>query len=242
MALYKHIPDTITSMNLLCGAMGVIYSMQGRMKTAFIFMLLAAVFDFCDGLAARMLKAYSPIGKELDSLCDMVSFGLLPSIMLVATMHFHGCAGFVIYLPLFLAVMSALRLAKFNLDERQTSDFLGVPTPAAAIICGSLAAYIRFEPGSVLTSWAGTPWFLPMVAFILGLLLVSEIPMFGMKVAKGHRLLDAKRIVFLVVSLGVLAVTLVVNAHFCLAVLTVFSFYIVENLVCALINSFRRGA
>ena len=64
MALYKHIPNTITSMNLLCGAMGVIYAMQGRMKTAFIFMLLAAVFDFCDGLAARMLKAYSPIGKD----------------------------------------------------------------------------------------------------------------------------------------------------------------------------------
>ena len=242
MALYRHIPNTITSMNLLCGAMGVIYSMQGRMKMAFIFMLLAAVFDFCDGLAARMLKAYSPIGKELDSLCDMVSFGLLPSLMLVATMHYQGCTGWVIYLPLFLAVMSALRLAKFNIDERQTSDFLGVPTPAAAIICGSLAAYIRFEPESLLATWAGTPWFLPAVAVILGLLLVSEIPMFGMKVAKGHRLLDAKRIVFLVASVVVLVVTLIVNARFCLAVLAVFSVYIVENLVCALINSFRRGA
>lgn len=234
MALTKSIPNTITSMNLLSGAMGVICTFRGQMDMAFCLMLLAAVFDFCDGLAARLLKAYSPIGKELDSLCDMVSFGLLPSLMLVATMHFRGCEGFPIYLPLFLAVMSALRLAKFNLDERQETDFLGVPTPTSAILCGALACYIKLEPSSFLAGWAGTPWFLPMLALVLGLLVVSEIPMFGMKVKPGHKLLDAKRIVFLSAAVVTFAVTIGLNAHFSMAVFLVFSFYLLENLVLSL--------
>ena len=91
MSLVKHIPNSITSMNLLCGAMGVVFTLQGRPDIAFPLMLAATVFDFCDGLAARLLKAYSPIGKELDSLADMISFGLLPSIMLLETMQLHGC-------------------------------------------------------------------------------------------------------------------------------------------------------
>ena len=164
----------------------------------------------------------------------MVSFGLLPSLMLVTTMHFRGCTGWVIYLPLFLAVMSALRLAKFNVDERQTTDFLGVATPTSALICGSLACYIYMEPASKLAAWAGTPWFLPAVAVVLGLLLVSEIPMFGMKVAKGHKLLDVKRIVFLVLSVAILVVGIVLNAHLSLSVLLIFCLYILINLVVRL--------
>lgn len=230
MSLTKHIPNTITSMNLLCGAMGVIASFRGQQDMAFTLMLLAAVFDFCDGLAARLLHAYSPIGKELDSLSDMVSFGLLPSLMLVTTMHFQGNTGWVIYLPLFLAVMSALRLAKFNVDERQTTDFLGVATPTAALICGSMACYIHLEPASRLAAWAATPWFLPAVAVVLGLLLVSEIPMFGMKVAKGHKLLDAKRIVFLALSVIILVTGIVLNTHLSLSVLLIFCVYILVNL------------
>lgn len=240
MSITKHIPNTITSMNLLCGSLGVIFAVQGKMTAAFMLMLLAAAFDFCDGLAARLLKAYSAIGKELDSLCDMVSFGLLPAVLLVATMHYHQVQGWIIFLPLFLAVMSALRLAKFNLDERQTSDFLGVATPTSAILCGSLCAYIQMEPASPVAAWAGTPWFIPLLAFVLGLLLVSEIPMFGMKVKKGHKLLDAKRIVFLAVAVGVLAVTIVLDAHFSMAVFIIFSFYVLENLLLALIARLRR--
>ena len=231
MSVSKHIPNTITSMSVLCGAMGVIWAFRGQMDVAFILMLLAAVCDFCDGLAARLLNAYSPMGKELDSLADMVSFGLLPTLMLVTTMHFRGVEGWVIYLPLFLAVMSALRLAKFNVDERQSSDFLGIATPTSAVICGSLACYIHMEPGSMLAAWAGTAWFLPLVALVLGLLLVSEIPMFGMKIKKGHKLLDAKRIVFLAVAVSVLAVTIILDAHFSMAVLIIFGFYILENLL-----------
>ena len=239
MGITRHIPNTITSMNLLAGTMGVICTFQGEMTAAFLLMLAAAVFDFSDGLAARLLKAYSPIGKELDSLSDMVSFGVLPSLMLVETMQLHGNTGVCSYLPLFLAVMSGVRLAKFNVDERQTTDFLGVATPTSAIICGSLCCYIATATDSVLQGWAGSAWGLPLLALALGLLLVSEVPMFGMKIAKGHRLLDAKRIVFLGLAAAILVLTAVLRLNWSLAVLLVFCIYITENLILAL---FRKSA
>ena len=231
MGLVKHIPNGITSMNVLSGSMGVVFALQGRPDIAFPLMLAAALFDFCDGLAARLLGAYSPIGKELDSLADMVSFGLLPSVLLVKTMQMHGVDSWISFLPLFLAVMSALRLAKFNVDERQGTDFIGVATPTAAMICGSLCYFIFVQPDTFVARWAGTVWFLPAVALVLGLLLVSEIPMFGMKVAKGHKLLDAKRIVFLVLAAAAIVFTLVMGLNWSLAVLLVFVLYILENLV-----------
>ena len=238
MALYKHIPNTITSMNLLSGIMGVIFALEGHLEWALPMMVLAAVFDFCDGLAARLLDAHSPIGGELDSLADLVSFGVLPSLMLYRVMPADAPA-VVRFLPLFVAVMSAVRLAKFNVDDRQTLDFLGLPTPSCAMVCGSLAYFLH--AGGGVPSGAG-PWLVAAVAVILGLLLVSEIPMFGMKIKKGHKLLDTKRIAFLILAVaGVLAVVLL-KQPWSLAVLAVFSVYIIENLVVALINSFRRGA
>ena len=240
MSLVKHIPNTITSMNLLSGTMGVIFTMDGRPDIAFFLMLAAAVFDFCDGLAARMLGAYSPIGKELDSLADMVSFGVLPSLMLLKTMQLHGHAGWESFLPLFLAVMSGLRLAKFNVDERQGSDFIGVATPTAALICASLSYFLYVNPGTFLSAWAATSWGLPTLAVVLGLLLVSEIPMFGMKVAPGHRLLDGKRIVFLALSLVAMAVTAALGLNWSLAVLLVFLIYLAVNLCLQAFNFLVR--
>ena len=125
MSIRKHIPDTITSMNLLCGVMGVIFTLKGRPDTGFLLMIGGAVFDFFDGLAARLLKASSGIGKELDSLADMVTFGVLPSLMLFGA----GGADNVIlkHIPLLLAVFSALRLAKFNLTNDSTRDSWDFP-------------------------------------------------------------------------------------------------------------------
>ena len=229
MSLTKYIPNTITSMNALSGTIGVVFALQGHPEYGFICMLAAAVFDFCDGLAARLLGAYSPIGKELDSLADMVSFGVLPSVMLIGTMQLKGVDSWTEVVPVFLAVMSALRLAKFNVDERQSTDFIGVATPTAAMICGSLCYFSLHS--KLLDSLVGSLWFLPAVAVVLGLLLVSEIPMFGMKVAKGHRLLDAKRIVFLCAIVLIIACTAAFRLNWSLAVLGVFVFYILENLV-----------
>ena len=238
MALSKHIPNAITSMNLLCGVLGVICALEGETGLAFALMIAGAVFDFCDGLAARLLHAYSPIGKELDSLADLVSFGVLPALMLYRAQPAEAHI-ILRLLPLFIALMSALRLAKFNLDERQTLDFLGLPTPACAMVCGSLACFLHFGGG--VPSGAG-PWLLAGLAVLLGLLLVSEIPMFGMKIKKGHRLLDGKRVAFLVLAAACILATVLLHGHWSLAVLGVFSVYIAENLLLAAINSFRRGA
>ena len=126
MKLFKHIPNTITSMNLLCGALGVIFTFQGAPDIAFLLMLAAAVCDFFDGLSARLLKAYSPVGKELDSLADCVSFGLLPAMMMHRRLVEGGITGFTAYIPLIISVFAALRLAKFNVDDRQSENFLGL--------------------------------------------------------------------------------------------------------------------
>ena len=238
MALYKHIPNTITSMNLLAGIMGVIFTLEGHLEWALPLMVLAAVFDFCDGLAARLLGAYSPIGGELDSLADLVSFGVLPALMLYKVQPADAPA-ILRYIPLFVAVMSAVRLAKFNVDERQTLDFIGLPTPSCAMVCGSLA-YFMYVNGGV-PEGSGV-WMLDAIAIILGLLLVSEIPMFGMKIKKGHKLLDTKRIAFLILAVAAVLAVILLKQNWSLAVLAVFSLYVVENLVYAVINSFRRGA
>ena len=212
-------------MNLLSGSIGVICALGGRPDMAFILMIAAAVFDFADGLAARLLKVVSPLGKELDSLSDMVSFGLLPAVMLCALMF--GFSG----IPLFLALMSALRLAKFNTDERQSDNFIGLPTPSSAMIAGSFAYFVYRCPDSILAKVAATSFAVPIIAVVLGLLLVSEIPMFGMKIKHGSHLLDAKRIVFLAAAVVILVLTLVLGEDWSLAVLGIFVFYILENCI-----------
>ena len=221
-------------MNLLSGILGVICAVYSMPGWALILMMAAAVFDFCDGLAARLLKAYSPIGAQMDSLADMVSFGVLPALMLMNCMQEQGAPVWLCYSALFFAVMSAVRLAKFNVDTRQTTDFLGLPTPANALLCASLAAFVAENPGCFLADWAGSVAFIPGLSLLLGLMLVSEIPMFGMKVAPGHRLMDAKRIVFLVLAVTAVVLALVIGRSWSLAIMLVFSIYVIENLILSL--------
>lgn len=233
MQIRKHIPNTITSMNLLSGTLGVIFTLQGRIDIAFLLMLAAAVFDFFDGFAARMLKAYSDIGKELDSLADMISFGVLPAIMLHKTMCNNIGNNFVSYIPLVLAVFSALRLAKFNIDERQHESFIGLATPAAAMICGSLTCYVYFSPLSFLAKACLTYWFLPVLAVVLSALLVSEIPMFAMKFGKDIECdyrTKIQRIGFLggIVCLAIPVIVLGLN--WSLIVLLTFIYYLLLNI------------
>ena len=238
MALVKHIPNTITSMNLVAGIMGVIFTLEGHLEWALPMMILAGVFDFCDGLAARLLDVHSPIGGELDSLADVVSFGVLPALMLYKVVPADAPA-ILRYIPLFVAAMSAVRLAKFNVDDRQTLDFLGLPTPSCALVSASLATFLYAEGG---ISAGAEVWILDAIAVILGLLLVSEIPFFGMKIKKGHKLLDTKRIAFLILAVAAVLAVVLFKQPWSLAVLAVFSIYVIENLVVAAINSFRRGA
>lgn len=232
MTLRKHIPNSITSMNLLCGVLGVIFSLDGKLETAFVLMLLAAVFDFCDGLSARLLKAYSDVGKELDSLSDVVSFGVLPSVMLYCV---FGTQSQVLRLfPLLIAAFSALRLAKFNLDERQHDSFIGLPTPACAMVCGSLACFAAEVPGSFISRWCECPFFIVLLTVLLCALLVCEVPMFSFKFGGGRKVSrpeTVKRIVFLAVAVLGTLVTAIGGWHWSLVFLVAFAGYIIINLL-----------
>ena len=231
--LKRYIPNMITSMNLLCGVIGVIFALEGKPGVAFPLMLLAALCDFLDGLAARALHAYSDLGKELDSLADMVSFGVLPAVMMHAAMRTCTYSNAVwCYIPLLIAVFSGLRLAKFNLDERQHENFLGLATPASALICGSLCYYIAAEPTSFLNVWAGGYVFLPLVSVALCALLVSELPMFSLKIKKGQpRALQSKRIAFLACFCIITLFVLLLKLDWSLVVLLTLVVYVLMNVV-----------
>lgn len=241
MSIVKHIPNTITSMNLLCGVLGVICTFKGSYDTAFIWMLAAAACDFCDGLSARLLKAYSDLGKELDSLADMVSFGVLPALMMNRIMSdFHGDS-IITFIPLIIAVFSALRLAKFNIDERQSDNFIGLATPACAMICGSFAYYVTKDPTSVLYTWAGGRFFIPAGSVILSLLLISEIPMFSMKFKKNIKPgtpIHKQRIGFIGVIFVATVLTILLGLNWSMIVLLTFVSYVIMNIGIALL--FRK--
>lgn len=237
MNIVRHIPNTITSMNLICGVLGILAALDGSLDTAFYLMLAGAACDFCDGLAARLLKAYSPMGKELDSLADLITFGLLPSIMLYKCMDIYHPGEWFCYLPLVIVVFSALRLAKFNVDERQSENFIGLATPACAMICGSFAVIAHLDINNIVGAFTESTWMVPAGAAILSLLLVSEIPMFSMKFKKGAPAeLKWMRISFISVAVVALAVTLILGQHFSHAVLFIFIAYILMNVIHAVMN------
>lgn len=233
MQIKKIIPNTITSMNLICGIVGVVLTLGGSIPCAFAMMLLAAVADFFDGLAARTLNAYSDIGKELDSLCDNVSFGVLPALMMSSILvERHGWSNPVCWIPLLISVFSALRLAKFNIDTRQSMSFIGLPTPACAMICGSLCHLAATAPDSLAAGLCGSIWFIPALSIILSVLLVCELPMFSMKFHKGDGL-GIDRMGFLACVPVAIAATIIFGWPWSAAVFTIFIAYIAINAVKA---------
>lgn len=191
MSLKKHIPNFITLLNLLAGCMSILYFSEGKISEAAYAIFAAAVFDFFDGFSARMLKAYSKIGGELDSLADVVSFGVAPGfIIYYMIMHSHGRQPFYLgtidILPLaaFLVPMfAALRLAKFNVDTRQSSSFLGLPTPAAGLMIASLPLIKAqlYEGQSLFYMVVTNTYFYLACVFLLSLLMVLELPLFALK-------------------------------------------------------------
>lgn len=180
----RHIPNTVTCCNLFSGCIAIVFAYQGEYSSALAFIVLGAVFDFFDGMLARALKAYSPLGKELDSLADDVTFGVAPSMIVfslfkeVQTPAFlSSVASFLPYAAFLIAVFSALRLAKFNIDTRQTSSFIGVPTPANALFWGSLVVGAH---DFLISNSFNSLYLLGLVLFT-SWLLVAEIPMFSLK-------------------------------------------------------------
>ena len=180
----RHIPNTITCCNLFSGCVATCMAFSGEPGKALLFIILGAVFDFFDGMTARLLHVSSPIGKELDSLADDVTFGVAPATMVYSLLYtlnypawLEGLRGVLPYVAFVMAAFAALRLAKFNLDERQTTSFIGLPTPANALFWASLIV----GGGTLLES---SRWMLPAVVAMMLVscyLLVSELPMFALK-------------------------------------------------------------
>ena len=184
----KHIPNAITCCNLLCGCTSVYFSMQIDEKWAAALIFIALVFDFCDGLVARALGAYSDLGKQLDSLADVVSFGVAPAFILINMFTFH--TGYVDpslwwlkYVSFLIPVFSALRLAKFNIDTRQSEMFFGLPTPSTGIFIASLP--LVFLTNGFLMPYISSPWVLAAITVFLAGMMVSPVPLFSFK-AKGN--------------------------------------------------------
>lgn len=173
----KHIPNTITCCNLISGCIAIYFAFQGDYSLALLSIIIGAVFDFFDGMSARLLHVSSPIGKELDSLADVVTFGVAPSSIVfeyLCSFHEHLVIPFIAFV---MAAFSALRLAKFNLDERQALGFIGMPTPANALFWGALIA----GQGENIAALPYAEWVVLAGTFVSCYLLVSEIPMFALK-------------------------------------------------------------
>jgi CDP-diacylglycerol---serine O-phosphatidyltransferase len=187
---YGFVPNLLTLMNLSSGSVAIYFALQYRFEIAIGLMLLAALFDFFDGFAARLLKVSGELGKQLDSLADMVSFGVLPGAIAFSIMNsligyqqgFQGSVArtALLLLPLLIPVFSALRLAKFNIDSRQKTGFIGLPTPANALLWASIGWSYSMRP---IFAHSPSFWVIGLVFLIVlfSLLMVSNIPMFALK-------------------------------------------------------------
>ena len=179
----KHIPNFITSLNILCGSVAVILTLEKPefMHISAFLIILAAIFDFLDGMSARLLKAYSPMGKELDSLADMVSFGLAPTVIMYQLFKVavfgnedvfaQGIDATILLVPMLIAIFSGIRLAKFNVDTRQTESFIGLATPANALIILSFPLILKYHDYGLAHQILSMPMVLTCLTIFLSLML-----------------------------------------------------------------------
>lgn len=225
MSIKKHIPNTITCCNLVSGCIATAYAFTGQPMMALLWIVIGAVFDFFDGMVARLLHVSSPIGKELDSLADDVTFGVAPATMVFYELcvidypsALEPLRPYIPYCAFVIAAFSALRLAKFNLDERQAMGFIGLPTPANALFWGSLLAGM---PQLIENS----RYALPVMAVLIVLscwLLVCELPMFALKFKQWGLKGNEVKYGFIAVSAALLAVVGPAKGFWAVIVLYVF--------------------
>ena len=220
----RHIPNAVTCLNLLCGCLALTFIFRGELVMGAYLVGVAAVADFFDGLLARALRVSSPIGKDLDSLADMVSFGVVPGAimqrLLASTPDLHvadvalSTAGLTLpnpaaplaYVGFLITIFSALRLAKFNNDTRQTTSFIGLPTPACTLVVASLPLILANDQFGVKDIILN-PWLLLGLAVLLSGLLVAELPLFALKFKNLKWVGNRRRFIFVALAL-VLVITL----------------------------------
>lgn len=260
MNIKKHIPNSITCGNLLCGCIAIVCAFNGNLVWSAYLVGVAALLDFFDGFTARLLNVHSEIGKQLDSLADLVTFGLVPGVIifkmiLLSLLKFDTELAKDVYTGLFnasmqvlsrlsmvginnhlilllpflgfsITIFSALRLAKFNIDTRQTNSFIGVPTPANAILICSLPLIQSFQPNigelNIITL-IGNSWFLIGLTIVMSFLLVAELPLFALKF-KSYAWADNKiRYSFLIISFLLLTLFQFIAIPFIIFLYIIFS-------------------
>lgn len=198
MKIQSHIPNAITLLNLFVGVVGIIHVLGDKLLWAAYFVILAAFIDFLDGFTAKILRVQSELGKQLDSLADVVSFGVLPGLILFSMARDNSSSTLVPYFTLIVPVFSAYRLAKFNLDSRQSDYFIGLPTPANALLISTLPHLILFWPN--LGVWIQNPLILIFIAWVSAFLLVAEMPLIALKFKNFNFYTNVFR--YLVISFG----------------------------------------
>lgn len=203
----RHIPNTLTLLNLVCGFAATVLAVKGYNDYAAFCIMAGMVFDFSDGFAARLLKAYSDIGKDLDSLADVVTFGIAPGAITFNLL----AAGGMTTIPAFavaalIPAASALRLAKFNNDPGQSKTFRGMATPASAFTVVSVVLASEYTDGRLPDMMAGSPWFMGLLAIFLAVMMLVNIPMFSLKFSSLGWKGNEERYIFAAVSLLLLII------------------------------------
>lgn len=222
----RHLPNFLTCCNLICGCLGIVFLLEDRGIPAAYFVWAACVFDFFDGFVARLLKVSSPIGKELDSLADVVSFGVLPSMVMYKLIGANTELEALPYIGFSIVAFSALRLAIFNLDTRQSDSFIGLNTPANTLFISSLPLL----PESI-GAWLYQPWLLVAITLVFSLLLVSSIPIFALKFKNFSWKENKIRFTFLILSVVLIVIFKVVAIP--LIILSYIGLSLVDNMLTA---------
>ncbi len=224
MWIKKQIPNIITLLNLFCGCIAAIFAVQGNLELAALFVMLGIGFDFFDGLAARVLNAQSELGLHLDSLADMVTSGLVPGIVMFQLLSqvfgkpFYVVleswgndqiianfdASYISLLGLLITLASAYRLAKFNVDTRQTTSFIGLPTPANTLLIISLPLILKFQQETWIVEIILNKWFLIGLTLVSCFLLNAEIPLFSLKFKTWGFAENKVRYIFLLLTIALI--------------------------------------
>lgn len=239
----KHIPNFITLLNVFCGCVATMFAVMNRLELAAIFVALGIFFDFFDGLAARVLDVKSELGLQLDSLADMITSGLVPGIVMFQLLamsqtsgwgdgsHFFMEAGkfqfihLIPFLGFIVTMASGYRLAKFNIDENQTSSFIGLPTPANALLILSLPLILLYQNNDFLNRIILNQWFLIILTLVSAYLLNANLPLFALKFKNTSFKDNAMRYIFLIISL-----VLIVTMKF-MAIPLIILFYVVSSVI-----------
>lgn len=211
MPIKKSIPNLITLSNLFCGCIALVFVTRGDYYTAFIFVAVGIFLDFFDGFFARLLRVSSPLGLQLDSLADMVTSGVAPGLtmFMLLTRSNSGATELLPYLGFLITLGACYRLANFNIDERQTDSFIGLPTPANALLIMSLPLIVEEGAVPLIESLLKTPWFLIFLSIASAAIMNAEIPLFSLKIKKLNIKDNLLQFFFLFASL-----TLILFFHF----------------------------